>query len=115
MAILSHSDQRHHYSCLSSRRQDTVIGAGTTVFELTGQDGNTAADLIADLGTTATNADLDIGDRLVIISYQAGNAGAQLWSFTDTNGQNIDQAELALIATLANVNNDAFDANNIGS
>jgi Ca2+-binding RTX toxin-like protein len=90
-----------------------AIAAGTTVFELSGSlsAGAAAADLVTALGATATNADLDAGDRLVFINYLAGNK-AQIWAFTDADGANVDAGELVLAATLDAVVADSFVASN---
>ena len=89
--------------------QGTAIAVGTTVFELTGQttDG-TAADLITDLGNTATNGAIASGDKLLIVNYLASTAlGAQVWEFVAT-GANVTAAELTLVATLQNVAADSL-------
>ena len=80
-----------------------AINPSAGVYDLKGQTTDGSADgLVANLGTAATNADLDAGDRLVFINYLAAFE-AQIWSFTDTNGQNVDASELQLAATLTGV------------
>jgi Ca2+-binding RTX toxin-like protein len=88
----------------------TAIGAATTVFELTGTttDG-TAADLVAELGATATNAGIDAADSILFVNYLTAG-GAQIWRFVDADGANVDAVELTLLATLQNVAADALVA-----
>ncbi len=92
---------------------NTAIGVGTTVYELEAAttDG-TAADLVAKLGTAATNADLDAGDRIIFINYLTAG-GAQVWSFTDTSGADIDAGEPQLATTLVGIAANSFVAQNI--
>ena len=94
---------------------DTPINNSTTVYELEGvtTDG-TAGNLVVKLGTAGGNFDLDVGDRLVFINYLNGG-GAQVWSFTDTDGQFVHSSELQLAITLNSVAADAFVAQNIFS
>ncbi len=88
----------------------TTLGATTTVFELAGVTTNgTAADLISKLGATAINSTIDVGDKLLIVAYKTGG-GAQIWMFTDVNGENIEAGELVLVAELTGVAADALAA-----
>jgi hypothetical protein len=89
-----------------------AIGATTTVYELATQTTNgTAAGLVAELGTAATNADIDAGDTLLFVAYT--NTGlTQIWRFVDANGANVDAAELTLEATFTGITPDALDAAN---
>jgi len=90
----------------------TAIAATTTVFELTGvTTGGTAANLVAALAATATNAAIDAADTLLFVNYLTAG-GAQIWQFVDGDGANVDAAELTLVATLTGVAADAMVAAN---
>ncbi|SMP82755.1 Hemolysin-type calcium-binding repeat-containing protein [Desulfonatronum zhilinae] len=94
---------------------DTAINAGTTVYEIAGTIGTAgAAGLVANLGTAATNADIDAGDALVFIQYTAGN-NMEMYYFVDADGANVDEGELHLIATFSGIAPDSFAAANIGA
>jgi hypothetical protein len=48
---------------------------------------------------------------MLFVNYLTGS-GAQVWSFVDTNGANIDASELTLLATMTGVELDSFDSTN---
>jgi hypothetical protein len=85
----------------------TAIAVATTVFELTGvTTAGSAANLVAALAATATNATIDAGDSILFVNYLAAG-GAQVWRFLDANGDNVDEGELTLLVTLTGVVADA--------
>ena len=94
---------------------NTAIAVGTTVYEIAGSLGASgAAGLVANLGTAATNADLDLGDALVFIQYTAGN-NMEVYYFVDADGANVTAAELTLVGTFSGITADAFAAGNIAA
>ena len=89
-----------------------AIGAGTTVFELTGvTTAGSAANLVTALGALATNTAIDAGDNILIVNYLAAG-GAQIWNFIDADGASVAAVELTLVATLTGVAADAMVAGN---
>jgi len=86
-----------------SRLGGSALDDAATVFELLGAttDGS-ASDLVAKLGGTAINSNIDIGDAILFINYLTSDT-AQVWSFVDANGANVDAAELMLLVTLTGV------------
>jgi len=87
-----------------------AIAVTTSVFELEGSTtGGTAANLVTALGATATNAAIDAGDTLLFVNYLTAG-GAQIWSFVDASGADVDAAELTLVATLTGVAADAMSS-----
>jgi Ca2+-binding RTX toxin-like protein len=80
-----------------------AIAVTTSVFELTGvTTGGTAANLVTALAATAVDAVIDAGDTLLFVNYLTAG-GAQVWSFVDANGADVDAAELTLLVTLTGV------------
>ncbi len=88
----------------------TAIAAPTGIFELTGATvaTQTAANVVTALGTTATNASIAIGDKLLFVIYTNGG-GAAIWEFTGA-GANVTAGELTLAATLNSVAADSLSA-----
>jgi hypothetical protein len=94
----------------------TALNGNTVIFELldlvtTG----TADDLILKLGATAINADINSGDSMLFLNYfndGNGSQGAQVWTFIDGSGGNVDVGELNLLSTLSNVVVDSLDYTN---
>jgi len=87
-----------------------TVAATDVIVELTGQvtDG-TGADLVTKMGTLATNATQDAGDKFLIANYTA--TGAQVWLFTAAS-DNVTAGELTLLANLTGVAADALATGN---
>jgi Ca2+-binding RTX toxin-like protein len=92
----------------------SAIAAGTalsntaSIIELQGVvTGGSAANLVTALAATATNAAIDAADKLMIVNYIAGDQ-AQIWSFLDGSGANVDAGELTLINTIGGVTADSL-------
>ena len=102
----------HVASAFQSAAAGTAILGPTTVFELTGTTvaaPYAAANVVAALGATATDATITAGDRfLFVVYYDDGRAA--IWSF-DAAGANVTAAELTLAAELAApITADSLDA-----
>jgi Ca2+-binding RTX toxin-like protein len=111
-ALMSIDGLQSAPTVFQSATAGTVIAAGTTILELTGSttDG-TDLGLVTAMGSTATNTDIDVGDKLLFVNYLT-SGGAQVWYFQDASGNNVDTGELTLIATMSGVAADALGNSN---
>jgi len=94
----------------------TVLGASNVLFLSGALTNGTAGGVMTALGTTA-NAGITtaVGSRFVLVTYSVGNI-AQVWSVAETGANNdIDEAELTLVATLNNVNANTLTAANFAT
>ena len=81
-----------------------AVADGTTVVELVG---DTADDAAAVAALIAADADIDAGDKLLIIAYTS-DGDAKLWYAVDASGADWDAAEMTLVGTLTGITADSL-------